>query len=209
MRYNEVLKRLQNLINVAPTQAELCGITGLKSNTMSNRAVRNSEFSKDEISLINNFYKINLFTNTLTDNTQSEDNVQIDYYPDIYGSCRAGVFILSENKEKITVSRSVLTSYSKSRKYSVINARGDSMMPTIQNDDRLIVEHWEGEQITDNSIYVFRYGDEVFVKRLVKNIDQIIIISDNHIYPIRIIEGEKLNDLQIIGKIVGLMRKMI
>lgn len=208
MRYNEVLKRLQNLINVVPTQAELCGITGLKSNTMSNRAVRNSEFSKDEISLINNFYKINLFTNTLTDNTQSEDNVQIDYYPDIYGSCGAGVFILSENKEKITVSRSVLTSYSKSRKYSVINARGDSMMPTIQNDDRLIVEHWEGEQITDNSIYVFRYGDEVFVKRLVKNIDQIIIISDNHIYPIRIIEGEKLNNLQIIGKIVGLLRNM-
>lgn len=208
MRYNEVLKRLQNLINIVPTQAELCGITGLKSNTMSNRAVRNSEFSKDEISLINNFYKINLFTNTLTDNTQYEDNIQIDYYPDVFGSCGSGAFALSENKEKMAISRQLLNSYSKSRIYSVINARGDSMEPYIQDKDKLIVEHYEGEQIVDNKVYIFRFYEELFIKRLVKNLDQIVVKSDNSIYPIRFIEKQEFEHFQIIGKIVGVIRNI-
>ena len=82
------------------------------------------------------------------------------------------------------------------------------MMPYIHDKDKLIVEHWSGEQIRDNRVYVFRFGDNIFVKRLVQNINQIVVKSDNTIYDTMKIEAIDAGDLQIIGRIVGLMRDM-
>lgn len=139
-------------------------------------------------------------------NDNSEDCISLDYFPEVFGSCGTGVFVPSEQKEKISLSKESISNYSVSAQYSVINAIGDSMTPYIHNMDKLIVKHWEGEQIKDNSVYVFRYLDEIFVKRLSKNIDQIVIKSDNPIYDTRKIPVSK--DFQIIGQIVGLLRDM-
>lgn len=144
-------------------------------------------------------------------NDKQEESITLDYYPQIFGSCGSGVFALSQEKQVINVPKSAfLFNYSENKTYSVINAWGDSMNPFIQNQDKLVVEHLNGEQIKDNHIYVFCYKDEIFVKRLIKNIDEIIIKSDNTdpIYRPRVIEGKKLNDLYIIGEIVGLIRNL-
>lgn len=144
-------------------------------------------------------------------NDKQEETITLDYYPQIFGSCGSGVFALSQEKQIINVPKSAfLFNYSENKTYSVINAWGDSMNPFIQNQDKLVVEHLNGEQIKDNHIYVFCYKDEIFVKRLIKNIDEVIIKSDNTdpIYRPRVIEGKKLNDLYIIGEIVGLIRNL-
>ena len=96
-------------------------------------------------------------------------------------------------------------------RYSVINAYGDSMQPTIQNGDRLIIEFVNHNVIRDNNIYVFFYDDKIFCKRLVQNIDSIVVISDNpdkNIYPTSAIEKAAMNEIHIIGRIAGLMRKL-
>ena len=90
----------------------------------------------------------------------------------------------------------------------MINAVGDSMYPYIHDKDKLIIEHYCGEQIYDNSIYIFRYGDNLFVKRLVNNIKEIIIVSDNKLYSPIILKQNELEEFQIIGKVVGLIRKV-
>lgn len=99
MKYNIVLARIQNLTGLIPSQAELCKITGIKQNTMSNRANRDSDFTVGEIDLLNSYYGINIITNE----THSEQTVSVDYYPDVFGSCGGGAFVLSERKEKIQV----------------------------------------------------------------------------------------------------------
>lgn len=144
-------------------------------------------------------------------NDKQEEIITLDYYPQIFGSCGQGVFALSQEKQVINVPKSAfMFNYSENKTYSVINAWGDSMNPFIQNNDKLVVEHLNGEQIKDNHVYAFCYKDEIFVKRLIKNIDEVIIKSDNTdpIYRPRVIEGKKLNDLYIIGEIVGLMRNL-
>ena len=83
------------------------------------------------------------------------------------------------------------------------------MSPTIENHDKLIVEYWNGEQIQDNKIYVFCYNNEFFVKRLSKNIDEIIVKSDNKEYNIRSISSENAGNLKLVGKIVGLVRILL
>ena len=154
-----------------------------------------------------NYFDIQLKTDNLID---SEETLPIDYYPDVFGSCGSGAFVPSERKEVLQVPKKLFTSFSPVKKYSVINAVGESMLPNIHDKDRLIVEHWEGGQIKDNRVYVFCYMNEIFVKRLVKNIDEIIIQSDNPdpMYRARHIEKEDMNNVLIVGEIIGLMRDM-
>ena len=80
------------------------------------------------------------------------------------------------------------------------------MSPTIDSGDKLIVEHWNNAQIQDNKIYVFCFNNDFFVKRLSKNLDEIIIKSDNPEYRIRTINGSTINELTLIGKIVGIIK---
>ena len=152
---------------------------------------------------------LNKYGSLLNDKKNSTP-VSIDYYPEVFGSCGSGQFVLSEQKELIQVPKKLFSHFSPQKQYSIINAIGDSMLPYIHNKDKLIVEHWQGEQIKDNQVYVFCYKDEIFVKRLVKNIDEIIVKSDNPdpMYRPRYIGKEDMNNVLIVGEIVGLMRDM-
>jgi len=147
----------------------------------------------------------------IEDMNNNSGDVTLDYYPDVLASCGGGSFELSQMREKIKVPKLCISNYMPFAKYSVINAFGDSMMPTIKNGDKLVIEFVDFNLIKDNSIYVFCYEDKIFCKRLVQNIDCVIVISDNpdkSIYPTSRIEKEDMNNLKIIGRIAGLMRSM-
>ena len=81
------------------------------------------------------------------------------------------------------------------------------MSPTFISGDKLIVEHYEGGQIKDNKVYVFCYENKIFIKRLVDNIKEIVIKSDNPIYKIQEVDA-KDPSFMIIGEIVGMLRDM-
>ena len=199
MRYSVLLDRLQNLINYKPSQAEIGKILDLRQTAISGRANRDSNFSDDEIKKIEQYYHIVI----------EDDNLTIDYYPDVFGSCGNGVFELSPEKTQIIVPKNAFfEKFSPNKTYSVINAMGNSMQPLIFDKDKLIIEHWNGEQIIDNKPYIFCYKDEIFIKRLAKNVDQLMIISENKDYDTRKLSGEQLKDVNIIGLIVGLMRDL-
>ena len=139
----------------------------------------------------------------------ADDSIVLDYYPDMFGSCGNGVFALSPIKEQLIVpKKAFFTRFSPVKKYSVINAYGNSMQPFICDRDKLIVEHYEGEQIIDNRPYIFCYKNELFIKRLVKNVNQLIIIPENKDYDIIKLKEKELEDVNIIGQIVGLMRDL-
>lgn len=135
------------------------------------------------------------------------DVIDIDYYPTVFGSCGSGSFVFSEEKEVLQVPCRLIQNFSGFKKYSIINAIGDSMAPYILDHDKLIIEHYNGGQISDNRIYIFRFLDNIFVKRLVLNLDQLMVISDNTNYPTRTIEHKNFEHLQIIGRIVGILRE--
>ena len=194
MYIDEVLNRLQNLIKRKVTYEELAPIFGFSRGTsVRNWAYRNKQLENFEIEKIENYYGVKL---------SDEDNkpkIKANYYYDVFGSCGSGAFALSECKRPSDVPIETIRNFSKFNEYSVINAVGDSMLPYIHNKDLLIVEHTHN--ITDNQIYV---------KRLVKNINKLVIISDNPdktIYENIVLENEEINNICIIGQIVGLMRK--
>ena len=207
MRHSELLSRLQNLIGFIPSQTDLRNIIGISQPAMSNRVKRDSEYSDTEITKIESMYGIFLReTAHITDS----DVVKVDYYPEVFGSCGGGAFALSETKEAISIPKNAFWEFSSLKRYSVINAVGSSMHPYIIDKDKLIIEHWDNEQIKDDRVYVFCYKDEIFVKRLIKNIDEIIVKSDNPdpMYRPRYIEGEDMNNVIIVGQVVGIVRDL-
>lgn len=217
MKHSELVTAVAKKTGKEPKNKELANVLGLTQEAVRSRAFRDAKYDYDEVEKIKKFYGIeftdledlkNSLIEKRADFLNSKDDVSIDYYPEVFGSCGNGTFVLSEEKERISVPKKVIENFAGNKKYSVINAYGDSMAPFIQDRDFLIVEHYDGEQIKDNRVYVFRYGENIFVKRLTLNINQLVIKSDNSEYDTISLNLSDNADIQIIGEIVGLMRRM-
>jgi phage repressor protein C with HTH and peptisase S24 domain len=196
---------LQKLIGFKPPAKAFVQMLGFSSEKIFyTRAQRDSYYSEEELVKIEQQYGIALVE------TNNDNCLEVDYYPEVFGSCGGGAFALSETKESISIPKNAFWEFSSFKRYSVINAVGSSMSPSIIDRDKLIIEHWDNEQIKDDRVYVFCYKDEIFVKRLIKNIDEIIVKSDNPdpMYRPRYIEGEDMNNVIIVGQVVGIVRDL-
>lgn len=211
MKHNELLERLQNLIPtdafgkpVKISQQMIADCLEIRQSAIGNRAVKNGDYSIEELVKIESV--LGLPMGCLSGVSNSD--ITLDFYPDVFGSCGEGCMVFSETSEKMAVTKDVITNYSPNNKYSIISARGSSMSPVINDDDRLVIQHNVENQIIDDTVYLFRYNDELFIKRLVKNVDQIVCISENPRFQDRIIEP-KGDNFSIIGKVVGLFRSKV
>lgn len=202
---DEKINSLQNLTKKKISYQDIADIFGVTRSAIQNRIARKTPLKEYEESLIDEAFNV-IGTK---EHKCSQDDILLDYYPEVFGSCGTGIFELSQTKEQLVVpKKAFFTRFSSNKKYSVINAYGNSMQPFIFDKDKLIVEHYEGEQIIDNRPYVFCYENEIFIKRLAKNVNQLIITSDNLDYDKIILVNDDLKKVQIIGQIVGLMRDL-
>ena len=204
--------RLEDLLKIIPSktgkfinQSILAESLGITRQTVSNRIKNESQLTVSELKKIEEYFGVSL----LNDSENILDSViYVDYYNDVFASCGNGNIVFSDEKVRLAISTKLIEGFSKQKIYSLINASGNSMAPTIDNGDKLVVEHWNGDQIQDNKIYVFCFNNEFFVKRLSKNLDEIIIKSDNPDYRVRTINGSTVNEILLIGKVVGAIKSL-
>ncbi|MBE7702712.1 MAG: helix-turn-helix domain-containing protein [Cyanobacteria bacterium SIG28] len=205
MKLEELLSLIPQFTGNYINQSMLAESLGITRQTVSNRIKNESQVTVSELKKIEEYFNISLFNNS---QENFADLVNVDYFTDVFASCGEGNIVFSEDKIKLPISTLLINGFSKQKKYSMINASGNSMSPTIENGDKLIVEHLADNQIQDNKIYVFCFNNDFFVKRLSKNLDEIIIKSDNPEYRIRTISGQTINDLILVGKIVGIIKSI-
>ena len=198
MLFNELLDTLQNLTGFKISQQMIADVLNVRQGAISNRITRKSHLTLEELQTIEQHYGVDL-----TGNVKSAALTELNYYPDVFASCGKGVMVLDETAEKISVNKNSIPDYSESARYSVINVRGWSMQPVLFDNDKVIIKHWQGEQIIDNKIYLFSYKGELFIKRLVKNIDQVLAISEDKTFEPREL---KTDDLNILGRVISLIR---
>ncbi|MCG9787571.1 peptidase [Vibrio mediterranei] len=93
---------------------------------------------------------------------------------------------------------------------AVVFCSGSSMLPTMNDNDRILVDTRELTEPVKDGVYVIRVDDMVYVKRLKWNILQqgYEIISDNPDYDSFSMFGEDLNRLKIIGRAAMVMRSL-
>ena len=85
---------------------------------------------------------------------------------------------------------------------AVVFAIGESMEPTINNGNTVLVD-LSDTKLKDSSIYVLRFGENLFAKRLQQRFDgSVCLKSDNKEYDDQIVKPDELEQLAIIGKVV-------
>ncbi len=90
----------------------------------------------------------------------------------------------------------------------LISVKGDSMEPTINNGDLILVSTRE-DRIEDDAIYVLQRDGALIVKRIQRKMDDSVIIkSDNPLYAQEELDSSKAESLRVLGRVVWFMRKI-
>ena len=127
---------------------------------------------------------------------------EIDYIP-IIGKVAAGEPIFAA--ENIDGMLAVDDTFIPTKKVFALKVKGDSMKDAgIMDGDYVLARRQHNAD--PGEIVVFIIGDEITVKRYDSKGDKIMLIPENEAYEIRIIK-KNAPDLQIAGKVVGLIRR--
>ncbi len=142
--------------------------------------------------------------------TEGVDMVEIPLY-DVQAAAGTGL-IPREDRAKNTVafSRAFLRSIgAKPESCIMLEAKGESMLPTIPDGAFMIVDQSK-TSIADDEVFVFRVGPGIKVKRANWRMDSMLELrSDNEEngYPPEIISSESADELAVIGQVLTLLRK--
>lgn len=98
------------------------------------------------------------------------------------GSAGPGSLVLQEAGDMSPVPKALLQRlHLKPEHARVLEAVGNSMLPTIHDGDPLIVDVSPAarSRIADDAVYAFTIGDEAYIKRLRREPGQLMMVSDN------------------------------
>jgi len=94
-------------------------------------------------------------------------------------------------------------------KLSIVRVEGDSMAPTLNAGDDILVDLGDSSDRLRDGIYVLRIDDAVVVKRLALNPTgrRVTVQSDNPAYPDW--PGCSLSDIKVIGRVIWSGRRIV
>lgn len=216
---------LYGLQKTGKKQADLCKFTGCKSSTVSdwcNGKVKklNSEnaFKVSKLLQLNQEWLITGKGSpdadahdiaVLDDNEQpSDDYVQIKEYSIKCAAGNGREPTYEEQHESVPATyrlswfQRIGVNPNHCKRFVVT---GDSMIPVLYNNDRILVDLSDTFPIHNNHVYAIVFGNEVRVKRLISQMNgDLIIRSDNRdSYPDEIIKHDEENvNFRVIGRVI-------
>lgn len=201
MNYNTVLAKLLQVTKRNISQKELCEIIGIDKGTMSARATRNSKFKPEELKKIEKAFNVDLNNNIVNNNF-----IKIPVFGNVTASMGYGISVYDENQTGVYEISSKLAKDIGivSGKTQMIFASGDSMYPTIEGGDSLLIDTSKKE-VYDGRIYCVRIDGQLYAKRLQKIPPNTVkVISDNEkkYDPFYVDFSKNINfDFDVIGEI--------
>ena len=140
-------------------------------------------------------------------NSVESEIVQVPIYS-VQVSTGSGVIC---DDEKITGSEPYSRAYLRRRNLqfenlAIVSSKGDSMEPTITNNDRLLIDMSRTTPI-DGKIFVIRLGEELYAKRVQCLVGGgLTIISDNKEYPPQVLDQTQVHQLEVIGQVMRISK---
>ena len=168
--------------------------------------IKDKELSCEQLERLDKHFDVNLASaNTLPKIQNTEDCISIPVLGEVSASMGYGVTVYNEVQTAIySISRQLAKDLGVSTSQTeMIFAQGDSMMPTIEGGDSLLVDHARKE-IYDGKIYCVRIDGQLYAKRLQKiPPDTVVIVSDNPKYRSFEIDLRRCPDydFEVIGEI--------
>lgn len=209
MDFGNIQNTLQNLTGKKITQEELGKALGIKKSAMNIRIKNGGEVKPNEIKQLEDYFNVKyreLHILTPEEVEKLENGfIDIPVRGEVEASMGYGVTVLNEAQTATySISRKLAKDLNISINASeIIFARGNSMLPTIEGGDSLLID-LSKKDIYDGKIYCIRYDGQLYAKRLQKiATDKIKIISDNKDYdPVIIDFSSDYNyDFEVIGEV--------
>jgi len=95
---------------------------------------------------------------------------------------------------------------------AIFTARGDSMEPTVQHNDMLLVKVFSGDgqvAVPDEGIYIIRIDGNLHAKRIQSDgRGGVLVKSDNQAYDTIHLASDELQNIEILGKVVWIGRSL-
>lgn len=170
---------------------------------------------KEKLRLVEHLENINatnsplyqkLYIDTRKDYNESE-NSNIPVRAEVSASCGTGRSVYDEDiTDKLSLPNKLLDFFKANKSMTeIIYAKGDSMLPEINDNDMLLVDKSQ-TNIRNGCIYAFNYNGEMMCKQLNTSNDSIIAVSKNQNFTPFIIDTSL--HFKIIGRVVGLFRQV-
>lgn len=145
-----------------------------------------------------NYFFFNQLPESLIEPTSKY--IILKYYSNITSSAGTGILNYQLHSEPFIIDTQILDYLNSNYNYTeIIKARGDSMIPIIQDDSLLFIDT-SIKHINHKGIYVVNIQGELFVKQISYKNNHILLKSLNKEY-----NDIKVKDLTIIGKIKGIL----
>ncbi len=210
MNFPELQKKLISLTNRNITQTEIGESLGITRSTISTRFKTKSQLKTSELKKVAEYFDIYpelLLTDVSQNQTSASDDncISIPVLSNVKASMGFGVSVYNESQTAVyALSRQLAHDLGVSESQTkMIFASGDSMEPTIEGGDSLLIDRSRTE-IYDGCIYCVRIEGQLYAKRLQKIPPcTIVVISDNPKYKAFEIDFSKNIDFdfEVIGKI--------
>lgn len=181
--------KLKNF-DISLTNREICRIIGMAEESYSRKKKLRTDLKRNDIEKIENKFNI-----TLTNLDANIPKNIISLEP-LNVSCGTGVINLDIDYMQ----------FDTKSKYAYCLCNGDSMKPTLNNGDLLIIQLQDYID-KQNAIYAFTYEDEQYCKYLSKDLNTLIISSENKKYLDLRLVADDLSKVRVIGRVIGSIRK--
>ena len=168
--------------------------------------IKDRELSFSQLAKLEKYFKVNLANaNKIMKIKTDDDCVTIPILGEVSASMGYGVTVYNEQQTATySISRKLVRDLGlTSGETEIIFAQGDSMLPTIEGGDSLLVDH-NRREIYDGKIYCVRIEGQLYSKTFQKiQTHTIRVVSDNDKYRSFEInlEKEPTYDFEVIGEI--------
>lgn len=127
------------------------------------------------------------------------------YRVPVFNSVSAG-FGCYADSQVISYLPTYIENISEKEDYLWINVKGDSMAPTIEDGDRILVK--KQDSVENGSVAVVMIDEEAFVKKIKYGKNWIELHSFNPYYPVRHLENSEAEAVRIVGIVTEVSKKL-
>lgn len=201
-----IIDTLQNLTKTKVSQSDIAKILGKDRQNISRKAKAGTEVKLSDVRKIENHFNVNLTGCNQNIDNLDNDFIDIPVRGEVYASMGSGITVYNEEQTgtyKISreLARDIGVSLSNTQ---MIFASGDSMTPTIEGGDSLLID-LSKKEVYDGRIYCVRIDGQLYAKRLQKIPPyKVKVISDNKekYDPFYIDFSKEIDfDFEVIGEI--------
>lgn len=201
MLLDEKINDLQNLTQQKISYQQVADVLGLGSKQAAyNRVTRKQPLKEWEIIALDN-----AFLTDVNKTNQKQDCITVDYIH-INPSCGKGTSVYYDTDiTPIKLGTQMLQSVLKvshPQNLKVFKASGDSMVPTIEDSDMLLIDTGRTDY-NNGGIFLLTINNDWFIKRLRKRMTgELDIISDNTKYPVETFRTNTDIEVYIKGRVI-------